>query len=130
MFNYVDLPEGYTKVKVEKGYDSPTISVENVTKELRKFNWRPILRAAAIVVGANLAPTIAGASGFGDLHGSVMTLFDYGVVLIIIFAGAAWSIGHRGKAIEILMGVCCGYLLARHAVEIRDYLRSIGPTSI
>jgi hypothetical protein len=62
---------------------------------------------------------------FGNIHESIMHGFDAGVVLVIIFAGAAWGFGHRTKAIEILIGVCCGYILARHAVDIRDFLKSI-----
>lgn len=64
-------------------------------------------------------------STFGNIHNSVMNIFDAGVVLVIIFAGAAWGLGHRTKAIEILIGVCCGYVLARHAVDIRDFLKGI-----
>lgn len=64
-------------------------------------------------------------STFGHIHKSVMNIFDAGVILVIIFAGAAWGLGHRTKAIEILIGVCCGYVLARHAVDIRDFLKSI-----
>lgn len=62
---------------------------------------------------------------FGNLHGAIMRGFDAGVVLVIIFAGAAWGLGHRSKALEILIGVCCGYILARHAVDIRDFLKGI-----
>lgn len=74
------------------------------------------------------APTAAAAAGFGGgelLYKDIMELFDRGVVLVIVFAGAAWGLGHRTKALEILIGVCCGYLLARHAVEIRDWLKGI-----
>jgi hypothetical protein len=68
----------------------------------------------------------AGMDGtFGNVHGAIMRAFDAGVVLVIIFAGAAWGLGHRTKAIEILIGVCCGYILARHAVDIRDFLKGI-----
>ena len=62
---------------------------------------------------------------FGNVHKALMAAFDAGVVLIIIFAGASWSLGHRTKAIEILIGVCCGYVLARHAIDIRDFLSGI-----
>jgi hypothetical protein len=76
-----------------------------------------------IVPRAALAATVNGT--FGNIHKSIMNLFDAGVVLVIIFAGAAWGLGHRTKAIEILIGVCCGYVLARHAVDIRNFLKSI-----
>lgn len=68
----------------------------------------------------------AGLEGsFGNIHAAVMNGVDAGVVLVIIFAGASWGLGHRTKAIEILIGVCCGYVLARHAIDIRDFLKGI-----
>lgn len=62
---------------------------------------------------------------FNNLFHSIMNAFDCGVVLVIVFAGACWALGHRTKAIEILIGVCAGYLLARHAIDIRDWLKKI-----
>lgn len=62
---------------------------------------------------------------FDNIYRTAMNLFDKGVVLVIVFAGAAWGMGHRGKAIEILIGVCCGYLLARHAVDIQMALKKL-----
>jgi hypothetical protein len=76
-----------------------------------------------IVPKVALAASVNGT--FGNIHASIMNMFDAGVVLVIIFAGAAWGLGHRTKAIEILIGVCCGYVLARHATDIRDFLKSI-----
>jgi hypothetical protein len=87
-----------------------------------------IITASGTIVIATmprLALAAAVDSTFGNLHGALMRGFDAGVVLVIIFAGAAWGLGHRTKAIEILIGVCCGYILARHAVDIRDFLKGI-----
>lgn len=68
----------------------------------------------------------AGLNGsFGNIHEAVMRGFDAGVVLVIVFAGASWGLGHRTKAIEILIGASCGYILARHSVDIRDFLKTI-----
>ncbi|QUW34621.1 glycosyltransferase (plasmid) [Bacillus cereus] len=64
-------------------------------------------------------------STFGNVHGAIMNAFDAGVVLVIIFSGASWALGHRTKALEILIGVSCGYILARHAIDIRDFLQGI-----
>lgn len=72
-----------------------------------------------------LAATGSMVAGEEFLYDDIMALFDKGVVLVIVFAGAAWGLGHRNKALEILIGVCCGYLLARHAVDIRNYLKGI-----
>lgn len=76
------------------------------------------------------APTTAFATNssdgsFKNIYDSVMNMFDWGVVLVIIFAGASWMLGHRSKGIEILIGAACGYLLARHAIDIRDWLKTI-----
>lgn len=76
-----------------------------------------------IVPKIALASTMDGT--FGNVHGAIMRAFDSGVVLVIIFAGASWGLGHRTKAIEILIGVCCGYILARHAVDIQQFLKGI-----
>jgi xanthine/uracil permease len=80
---------------------------------------------ALVLIVPKIALASAVDSTFGNIHKSIMNVFDAGVVLVIIFAGAAWGLGHRTKAIEILIGVCCGYILARHAVDIRDFLKSI-----
>src|SRR5690606_39120530 len=80
---------------------------------------------ALVLVTPNTAAASAVNSTFGNVHGAIMNLFDAGVVLVIIFAGAAWGLGHRTKAIEIMIGVCCGYLIARHAIDVRDFLKGI-----
>lgn len=84
------------------------------------------LKTTALSIPFLLAPALASADTFNGIHSTVMGIFDAGVVLVIIFAGASWALGHRSKAIELLIGACCGYLLARHAVDIRDYLKNIG----
>lgn len=76
-----------------------------------------ILPKAVLAASAN--------SAFGNVHAAVLQGFDAGVVLVIMFAGASWGFGHRTKAIEILIGVSCGYILARHAIDIRDFLKGI-----
>lgn len=72
-----------------------------------------------------ITPTIVFADTFGNIHKSVMNMFDSAVVLIITFSGALWMLGHRSRAIELLIGCCCGYLLARNSLAIRDFLKSI-----
>lgn len=70
-------------------------------------------------------PSVAFAAGTDGIYPALMRVFDSAVVLVIVFAGASWALGHRSKAIELLIGVCCGYLLARNAVNIRDFLKTI-----
>ena len=62
---------------------------------------------------------------FANVHNAVLNAVDSGVVLVIIFAGASWMMGHRSRAIEILIGVACGYLIISHAMNLRDFLKSI-----
>src|SRR5690554_6980752 len=117
MIDVSSLKDGYSPLVMPKR--ERKVNVNNMRKTSIS------LRTAAITAPLLLTPLPAFADTFGDIHNTVMTMFDGGVVLIIIFAGASWALGHRSKAIELLIGVCCGYLLARHAVDIRDYLKSI-----
>ncbi|MGG2024193.1 thiamine-binding protein [Gottfriedia sp. S16(2024)] len=87
-----------------------------------------IISASGLAYRVISMETVLAASAdatFGNVHGALMKAFDAGVVLVIIFAGASWALGHRTKAIEIIIGVCCGYVLARHAIDIRDFLKGI-----
>lgn len=70
-----------------------------------------------------LGATVAGS--FGNIHEVLMHGIDAGVVLVLMFGGCSWILGHRGKAIEVLMSVSCGYILCRHAIDIRDFLQTI-----
>lgn len=60
-----------------------------------------------------------------NIHSTVMNILDGMVVFVIIFAGASWMLGHRTKAVHLLISCCSGYLLARNAVPIRDLLKSV-----
>lgn len=92
-------------------------------KDLKKLAAGSVGLLMLVIPKATFAATAD--ATFGNIHGSIMNIFDAGVVLVIIFAGASWCLGHRGKAIELLISVCCGYILARHAVDIRDFLKGI-----
>lgn len=56
---------------------------------------------------------------------SVLHIADWLCVGVITFAGAVWMFGNRSKAIELLIGSSSGYLVIRHAVEIRDWLSTL-----
>lgn len=118
----LNLKENYSTLQRTK-----TASISNVRAvDKAKEYTSALAKTVALATPFALTPSIVSADTFGDIHQTVMTIFDGGVVLVIIFAGASWALGHRSKAIELLIGVCCGYLLARHAIDIRDYLKSIG----
>ncbi|WML44098.1 glycosyltransferase [Neobacillus sp. PS3-40] len=62
---------------------------------------------------------------FGDIWDAVMNIVDWIVVGVLVFAGVAWMFGHRTKALELLIGGSAGYILARHAIDIRDFLKKL-----
>lgn len=78
-----------------------------------------LLLMPKIALGATVS------SSFGNIHGVLMNGIDAGTVLVILFCGCSWILGHRGKAIEGLLSLSCGYILCRHAVDIRDFLQTI-----
>lgn len=96
------------------------------SKGEKVYRSTTLSKTIPVILGALAVPIVVTADTFTDIHSTIMGIFDGGVVIVIIFAGAAWALGHRSKAIELLIGAACGYLLARHAIEIRDYLKSIG----
>lgn len=83
------------------------------------------ISAAMVFPGIAWAESMDTNETFNNVHTAVLNAVDAGVVLVIIFAGASWMLGHRTRAIEILIGVGCGYLIISHAVNLRDFLKSI-----
>lgn len=115
---------------LEADYRNPNLTSSSVQSAEYKRNetvvWTiPRLIAVATPTLLMTMPNVAFAAGFDGIYPTLMRVFDSAVVLVIVFAGASWALGHRSKAIELLIGVCCGYLLARNAVNIRDFLKTI-----
>jgi hypothetical protein len=54
-----------------------------------------------------------------------MNIVDWIVVGVFVFGGVAWMFGHRPKALELIIGGSAGYILARHAIDIRDFLKKL-----
>jgi hypothetical protein len=109
------------------------------TIDFRKFvrnEWRSsneINALKIVALGGNLfavlAPkTVLAATAdttFGNVWSAVMNITDWIVVGVFIFAGISWMFGHRTKALELIIGGAVGYILARHAIDIRDFLKGI-----
>ncbi|WP_225230334.1 TrbC/VirB2 family protein [Ureibacillus galli] len=114
-----ELKEEFSPLVIRKTNEPETVS------EIKKSRKKVNLKVPALTT-LFLTPTTAFASGtFENVYWTVMGMFDHAVVLVIIFAGAAWMLGHRSKAIEHLIGAACGYLLALHAIDIRDFLKTL-----
>ena len=62
---------------------------------------------------------------FSNLWHAVMNIVDWIVVGVFVFGGVAWMFGHRPKALELIIGGSAGYILARHAIDIRDLLKQL-----
>lgn len=62
---------------------------------------------------------------FGNVWSAIMNTVDWIVVGVFIFAGVSWMFGHRTKALELLIGGAAGYVLARHAIDIRNFLKAL-----
>jgi type IV secretory pathway VirB2 component (pilin) len=120
-----------TLAKIKTVRKASEIMNREVKEQPVKKDVRQIVKVSAMAATALLVtvPDFALAAGsddtFSNVRDSLMNGFDHGVEIVIIFAGAAWGLGHRTKAIEILIGVCCGYVLARHSTDIRDFLKGI-----
>ncbi|CAM4187341.1 hypothetical protein L1N85_11495 [Paenibacillus alkaliterrae] len=124
----------YADGAIRKSYTLGEAIVTNAGSEKQVEALKGLRQVGKVIIMAGgtlglLLPKMVFAAGidgtFGNVHSAIMNAFDAGIVLVIIFAGASWALGHRTKAIEILIGVCCGYILARHAIDIRDFLKGI-----
>jgi len=83
---------------------------------------------ATLVGSLALTPTTVFAAGDDTFHRiweTIMNGLDWMAAFVIVFSGVAWMLGHRTKAIELIIGVCLGFVLARHALDIVDLLKTI-----
>lgn len=71
------------------------------------------------------AAEVAGEATFMNVLATALSIADYLCVGIIIFAGTTWMFGNRTKAIEFITGGAIGYVIIRHAVDIRNWLKAL-----
>ncbi|MFC5528455.1 TrbC/VirB2 family protein [Cohnella yongneupensis] len=64
-------------------------------------------------------------SSWQEIFDTVLGIADWLCVGIIVFAGVTWMFGNRTKALEFLMGGASGYLIIRHAIDIRNWLKTL-----
>lgn len=100
-----------------------------IKNDYRKKNIKPIIMKLSTGIYAMLIPkSVLAATAdatFMNVLGAAMNIVDWLVVGVFIFAGVSWMFGHRGKALELLIGGAAGYILARHAVDIRNFLKAL-----
>jgi hypothetical protein len=103
-----------------------------VRGEWREENvWYKELKFVSIGSGMFmvLAPQVAQAQSkeqtMDNIWVTVLEGVDWLCVGVFVFCGVSWMFGNRTKAIELGIGGAAGYLIARHAIEIKDFLKSI-----
>lgn len=80
----------------------------------------------AVMVPRTAFAATATANGvIGGLWPTVLNIVDWICVGVFVFAGVAWMFGHRTKALELIIGGVAGYILARHAVDIQQWLSKL-----
>lgn len=72
-----------------------------------------------------LAASEAANDSWSQVWVSALQISDWLCVGVITFAGATWMFGNRTRALEMLIGAASGYLIIRHAMDIKDWLASI-----
>lgn len=94
---------------------------------------RTVRRAARLAAATHLAmmPTAAFAATVDNsvtwinLLTTVMGVADWLCVGVIIFAGTIWMFNNRTKALDMLLCGSSGYIIIRHAIDIRNWLRTL-----
>jgi hypothetical protein len=67
----------------------------------------------------------ASESSWLEIFNTVLEISDWLCAGIIVYAGVTWMFGNRTKALEFLMGGASGYLIIRHALDIRNWLKTL-----
>ncbi|MFD0825882.1 glycosyltransferase [Neobacillus sp. M.A.Huq-85] len=98
-------------------------------KRITELTTLKIVSLGGSMFAVMIPRTAMAASGadatFGSIWPSVLNIVDWLCVGVFVFAGVSWMFGHRTKALELIIGGAAGYILARHAVDIKDWLKAI-----
>lgn len=104
---------------------------EELTKPAGNSTVKVIAKVAGTIHVAMMPTSVfaasvtAGESTFIEVLATVLGIADWLCVGIIIFAGTTWMFGNRTKAIEFITGGAIGYVIIRHAIDIRNWLKAL-----
>ena len=92
-----------------------------------------IVAKTASTVHLALMPTVVFASTtsapgedtWTEIFTTVLNIADWLCAGVIVFSGVTWMFGNRTKAIEFIMGGSIGYVIVRHALDIRNWLKTL-----
>jgi hypothetical protein len=101
--------------------------VKNEKKEtdLTTFKIVSLSASMAAIMIPKTAFAATANTVFGSIWPTVLNIVDWICVGVFVFAGVSWMFGHRTKALELIIGGAAGYILARHAVDIKDWLSTL-----
>jgi hypothetical protein len=100
-------------IRNEKKFDLTTVKIVSIGASM-----------AAIMIPRTAFAATANAT-FTHMWPTVLNIVDWICVGVFTFAGVSWMFGHRTKALELIIGGAAGYVLARHAVDIKDWLSTL-----
>jgi hypothetical protein len=100
-------------IRNEKRYDLTTMKIVSLGGSI----FAIMIPRTVFAAGANAT--------FNHLWPTVLNIVDWICVGVFTFAGISWMFGHRTKALELIIGGAAGYILARHAIDIKNWLKTI-----
>jgi len=126
MESIFSLREEYSPVVVRKP-KTEEVKIESPAPKRRKIIN---LRTPSLTTLLVLAPITVFATGGADttfisIYKAIMNILDHVAAVSFIFAGATWMMGHRTQALERVICAAIGYLIAIHAVDLRDFLKGL-----
>lgn len=94
----------------------------------QNLNGLKTIRLGATIFAIMIPQTTFAATAdatFNNIWPAVMNIVDWIAVGVFTFSGVSWMFGHRSKSLEFLIGGAAGYILARHAVDLRNFLKTL-----
>lgn len=107
-----------------------TIEFKSFIRNERRFDLTTVKivslggSMAAVMIPRTVLAASANAT-FNNIWPTVLNIVDWICVGVFVFAGVSWMFGHRTKALELIIGGAAGYILARHAIDIKDWLKGL-----
>lgn len=119
-----ELKESFSPLIIRK---PQVVKIEGPAPKRWKIIAPKVLSLTAILV---LTPITVLATGGADttflnIHKAIMNILDYAAVVSFVFAGATWMFGNRTQALERIICASVGYLIAIHALDLRDFLKGL-----
>ncbi|TCM89584.1 hypothetical protein EV294_11249 [Paenibacillus sp. BK033] len=101
----------------------------DIVEKERKSTAKLVAKTASAVHLALLPTTVfaavPGQDTWTEIFTTVLNIADWLCAGVIVYAGVTWMFNNRTKAIEFIMGGSIGYIIVRHALDIRNWLKTL-----